>query len=162
MWLEGLLTDKARFKTKQRELTSERDRLLSAVERTDRSAEIIKNNARAVSKYVVFARARFLKCPPAQQRAIALMLTNTYLFFGRDKRIEIDIAPILQKIVSFAGSIQAIIEPKKTGSTKEKTGDLTPVFSFGGPHFEKLEPPDDLLELLSTESLVDLFPLEEL
>ena len=100
----------------------------------------MRANAIATSNYVVFARDNFMISSDKRKREIAHALGTAYLFNGKEKRLDLQIHPLLLEVVKFTREIQASCELAESGSGKEKTGDNSPVLSFGGP--KEIRTPD--------------------
>ena len=116
----------------------------------------MRANAMAASNYVVFARDNFMVCSDERKREIAHALGTQYVFFGREKRITLEVDPLLVELVKFANQLRPSLELAKTCSTKEKPGEFSPGLSYGGPETRKLELSERLLILLRTGSFPDL------
>lgn len=99
----------------------------------------MRANAMAASNYVVFARDNFMLAKDERKREIAHSLGFTYKFYGREKKIEVEVHPLLVEVVGFAKHLEKALELEITGYTKEKTGSLQPALSSGGPTCPKLE-----------------------
>ena len=155
-WIAGVMRDPVAYKAKEDKLVAERNRLVIAVERCRTDLERMRANAMAASNYIIFARDNFMVGSDERKREIAHALGTQYVFYGREKRIELEVHPLLLELVKFANLIKSSLEPTKSGSTKEKPGDFSPGLSSGGPGTRKLSIPKQLLELLRTAYFPDL------
>ena len=137
MWIQGLMKDRKLYQEKETELTTKRNELLVNANSARNELETMRANAMAASNYIVFARDNFMVADDERKREIAHALGVKYTFYGREKKIEVDIDPLLIETVKFSEEAQkslALTEiDYSTGYTKEKTGLLQPVLSFGGP-----------------------------
>jgi DNA invertase Pin-like site-specific DNA recombinase len=133
MWINGMMRDETLYKEKEVELTTERNNLVINTEKARNELEKMRANAMAASNYIVFARDNFMVASDERKREIAHALGIKYVFFGRDKKIELEINPLLIETVKFAKEIQKALELAKSGSTKEKASDFSLALSVGGP-----------------------------
>ena len=94
----------------------------------------MRANAVAAANYVVFARDHFMASSGQRKREIAHALGTRYLFFGKEKRIEVIVDPLLVDLVRYANDIKASFEPMGTGSEKQIGGSYGGASQYGGPY----------------------------
>lgn len=142
MWINGLMRDEQLYREKEVELTKERNNLVAEVEKMRNELERMRANAMAASNFVVFARDNFKIASEERKREIAHALGIRYVFYGKEKEIELEIHPLLVEIVTFAREAASSFALAESGYTKEKTGVLAPALSSGGP--QEIRTPDPL------------------
>lgn len=122
MWLEGLMTDKDRYKRMEAELQKERERLVLETARCRDELDAMWAAARHSCHFLRFARSRFLVSEAAQKREIARALATEYVLFGPERRIEIRLHPLLEEVVRFANTLERKDGLEmKVGQETEKT-----------------------------------------
>ena len=154
MWLSGLITDPARYKELESDLvTKKQEALLALAGPSDAYTQALQNLNHAVA-YLKTGHLRFLSAPPERKRPIIQGL-GSFHFFGREKRIELTIRPLLREIVDFAKETGRSLEHSKTGSQKQNRAAFEKQLCLGRTERSRLEPPPSLLRALQTESLAD-------
>ena len=156
MWIAGLMQDARLYKEKETQLIEQRNDLLLETERMRQELEHMRANAMAASNYVVFARENFKVADVARKREIAHALGIKYVFYGTEKKIDLEIKPLLVEIVKYARGLEAPFEVAKSGSCKQKEPIKIGSVRSGGPKGSLLEVPDKLWELLKMSSFPDL------
>ena len=73
-----------------------------------------------------------------------------------EKRIDVEISPLLVEIVKYANLIESSLEVTKTGSGKQKEPTFAGSVPSGGPKGRELEVPVGLWELLKGSSFPNL------
>lgn len=174
MWLQGLMTDPARYQKREGELTAQKNKLAQEAQQSRRAWEQMRQNAQRATQYVCLARSHFLVAEAARKRAIAKALGTEYLFFGREKRLQIVPDPLLVEMARLArvsptgkhgkpgrasGKTDLDVKPFEmafTGSGSTKKAAAKAAFSPGGPEetLIEMEPgeirePDEMPVLLS-------------
>jgi len=105
MWLRGLLTDEERYRAAEAKLAKEKqDLLLKAGACRDELGQM-RANAQASFGYVRYARDGFLVGDARRRREIAKALALEYVFFGRERRVEIAVKPLLVEVVRYADGV---------------------------------------------------------
>jgi len=155
-WISGIMRDPVAYKAKEDRLVAERSRLVIEVERCRTDLERMHANAVAASNYVVFARDNFLVCADIRKREIAHALGTRYVFYGKSKELALEVHPLLVEFVKFASQCRGPIELRKSGSTKENPGDISPGLSSGGPDTRFFEVPATLWNALRAGDFRDL------
>ncbi len=115
MWLRGLLTDQDRYQATEAKLAKEkRDLLLKSGACRDELGRM-RANAQASFRYLGYARDNFLVGDPKRRREIAKALAVEYVFYGREKRLEIALKPLLVEVVRYADRVgDALAQPAPT------------------------------------------------
>ena len=150
------MRDAALYQEKEAQLTQEKNALLFETERIRQELEHMRSNAIAASNYVVFARDNFMAAPDKRKREIAHALGIKYIFYGKEKEIELEIDPLLLELVRYAKALKTPLEAAKSGSDKEKKPAFAGFVPSGGPKGSLLEVPDRLWELLKMSSFPNL------
>lgn len=137
MWIKGLEKDENRYKAQRAKIIDRRDKLTIEAAKAHAELERARANAIAAGNFIKFARTEFMIALPERKREIAHALGFTYTFYGREKKLEIEVHPILVEVVKFIKANEPALELQRrrftTGSDKQKTGLLQPISSFGGP-----------------------------
>ncbi len=137
MWLRGLMRDENRYKAMEAEIMKEKNNLIVQAEKAQAELAKARANAIAAGNFIKFARTEFMIAEPERKREIAHSLSFKYLFYGHEKKLEIEVHPILTEVVKFIKENEPALELQRkrfaTGSDKQKTSLLQPVSSFGGP-----------------------------
>ncbi len=155
MWLSGLLTDEARYKTLEEEALLRKGNLTFQLDQASNDYDRqLKNLGRAV-QYLAAGKANFEVAKPERKRAIASAL-GLFKFYGREKEIKLVVRPILREVASFTTSILNLLEPPKTGSDKQKVATFKESLRFGRRDTTQLEVPESLLLALSEDLLPPL------
>lgn len=135
---------KAAHRQKEEGIRATRDKLLGEGSSCRDELERMRANAVAASNYVTFARDNFSIATDQRKREIAHALGIKYTFYGREKQIALELNPLLVETVKFMRQVETSLalteNAPATAYTKEKTGDKTPVLSFGGP--KEIRTPD--------------------
>jgi len=105
LWLRGLLTDEARYQATEAKLAKEKQELLLKAGACRDELGRMRANAGASFRYVRDARARFLVGDGRRRREIAKALAVEYVFFGRERRVEIALQPLLVEMVRYADGV---------------------------------------------------------
>jgi DNA invertase Pin-like site-specific DNA recombinase len=152
MWVSGLLTDSDRYRDMEKTALAEKQRLRLALdEQAEESERMLQNLARAVD-YIKTGPERFVKAKPERKRTIAQAL-GEFSFYGKEKRIDVEIRPILREVVSFARTLLEPLEPSQSGSrSKDKAVHLERLY-LGRTETSGLELPEPLLRALSEGNL---------
>ena len=148
MWIGGLMRDAELYQEKEAQLTQEKNALLLETERVRQELEHMRSNAMAASNYVVFARDHFMMAPAKRKREIAHALGIKYVFYGKEKEIELEIDPLLLELVRYAKALKPSFEVAKSGSDKEKKPAFAGFIPSGGAQGSLFEVSTTLLELL--------------
>lgn len=152
MWLSGLLTDRVRYQELEKKAKTERVKLELSREEGRAEAEIVLVNLANTVRYIRGCSRRFPSASPHQKRVIAQTL-GSYRFFGREKRIEVEVRPALREILSFTAANSFGLEPEISGSASAKqVASLKPLVA-GRSQPTRLELPGALLDALAHDIL---------
>lgn len=110
MWLRGLIRDESRYKALESEILETKNNLTIEVEKSQAELAKARANALAAGNYIKFARDRFMAATPSRKREIAHALGCKYLFYGIEKKIVIEVHPLLVEVVKFAKQVEASLE----------------------------------------------------
>lgn len=102
LWLRGLLTDEDRYRATEAKLAKEKQDLLLKAGACRDELGRMRANAEAGFRYLRYARNSFLVGDARRRREIAKVLAEEYVFFGREKRVEIKLKPLLVEVVRYA------------------------------------------------------------
>ena len=133
MWIKGLMRDEKLYKTKEEEITSKKNDLVVEVEKCRRELETMRANAMSSSNYVVFARDNFMVGGMERKREIAHALGVKYLFYGKEKEIDVEVHPLLLELVNFAYQLEKPLAVDEIGSDKQKEPNKVGSVPYGGP-----------------------------
>ncbi len=118
MWLRGLLTDEDRYRETEAKLAKEKQDLLMKTGACRDELGRMRANAEASIRYLRYARDRFLVGDVRRRREIAKALALEYVFFGREKRVEIALKPLLVEVVRYADGVgDALSQPLRAHSS---------------------------------------------
>ena len=160
MWLRGLMTDEARYKEMETTLQNERSKLVMAVAECQSEFEKMRANAIHCCNYIKYARAQFQVSDLARKREIAHALGIKYLFYGKEKKITVQLHPLLVEMVKFADEISLALsqegrttdfgafELQERGSESIQSDTLRDPVLDGRTERTIFEVPSTLLELL--------------
>ena len=140
MWLSGLMTDRRRYAELDERETKTLGELALAIESARAELGRMRENARRARDFAAFSKESFLLAAPERRRAIAKALGVSYLFFGREKRLEIDADPLLLEFACFAHSVWPPLEPRRRRSKNRKQAPREETLVSGGPPANVLEP----------------------
>jgi site-specific DNA recombinase len=105
MWLRGLLTDEVRYRAMEVELNGKKNSLLLETAKLRQELETMRGNAVAACHYLKFARDCFQVADVVKKREIAHALCLGYKLYGKEKRLEAEVHPLLPEVVRFARNI---------------------------------------------------------
>lgn len=169
MWLRELLTDAERYRTREKQLEEERNKLMQEAVVCQSEFEKMRTNAYNARSFLRHGRDQFLVADTARKREIAHALGAEYRLFGREKTLTIQVHPLLVEFVHFANEIGDQLSYQKrdtfigsfehviTRSQSQQNAHFqTPV--LGGRTEEAVfEPPESLLSALRKHLFPDLF-----
>jgi len=171
MWLRGMLTDEARYQAMEAKLLQEKQSLLLKAGACRDELERMRANTQASFSYLRYARDHFLVGDARRKREIAHALAVEYVFYGREKRLEIALKPLLTEVVQYAEEVaiarenaafsiistkkdakkalkQPVFEPQVFGSGSSKLSEKSVPVLFGRNNETEVEPSIILLDLL--------------
>jgi site-specific DNA recombinase len=105
MWLRGLLTDEVRYRSMEAELNAKKNNLLLETAKLRQELETMRGNAVAACHYLKFAQGCFQVSDAVKKREIAHALCLGYKLYGKEKRLEAEVHPLLREVVRFARDI---------------------------------------------------------
>ena len=111
MWLRGLMTDEGRYQAMEAKLAKEKQDLLLKAGACRDELGRMRANAEAGFRYLRSARNSFLVGDVRRRREIAKVLADEYVFFGREKRVEITLKPLLAEVVRYAERVGDALSP---------------------------------------------------
>lgn len=109
MWISGMMRDEKMYKDKEATLVKQRNDLLTKGKDCRDELDKMRANAMAASNYSVFARDNFMLAKDERKREIAHSLGFTYKLYGREKKIEVEVHPLLMEVVSFAKQLDKVL-----------------------------------------------------
>ena len=105
MWLRGLLTDEARYQAMEADIAKQKRKLLLKIGACRDEMEQMRANAQASFQYLQYAKENFLAGDPKRKREIAKALAVEYMFYGREKKIDIALKPLLVEVVRYVDEV---------------------------------------------------------
>ena len=132
MWISGMMSDEATYKTKENELTTQRDALVTEVEKCRSELDRMRANAIGSANYVSYAKQNFLTADDKHKREIAHALGTNYVFYGKEKKIALEIHPLLEELVKYTKEMAKGLEPALTGCVNKKEPGLNGSLLYGG------------------------------
>lgn len=153
MWLDGLITDRAKFAELEKRETAKKNEIAARIRRATTETDRINKNLERSAAFLTKAQSEFKVADDNRIKELSLALADGYLFDGRQKTIEIKVAPLLTEMVKFARKLGRI-EPPNTGSGTQKEPTLVGSVPFGGTKGQPIEPGAPLVDTLRGE----LFP----
>jgi len=156
MWLDGIVTDRARFRElEERELLRKAE-IVKEIERIRTESERITLNLKRSEEFLSRAREEFHDTKDWRVKEIARALATDYQFDGRQKKIDIEVHPILSHMVSYVRKIERL-EPTNAGSQSMKKPTSEKLVFSGGRERCELEPDATLLNALKAELFPDMW-----
>lgn len=162
MWLSGLMTDPARYKKREKELNAERIAIVQETERSRDEMEHCRQNARRATQYACYAHNDFMIGDMRKKREIAHAVGLEYLFYGRERRMEVKVRRLLEEVVKFAQQKIASFEVTNSGFGSRKSGTFLTLCSTGRTSEAVLELPESLLSALREPLLPDVLVSSDL
>ena len=101
--------------------------------------ERIRANAIAATDYVTFARDNFGASNDVQKLEIAHALGVKYVFYGRGKKIALELHSLMIETVKFVKELQSVLRLSEVPSTSKVADDYTAVLFDGGAPSSGLE-----------------------
>jgi site-specific DNA recombinase len=161
MYLSGLLESEERYSQHLITLKAEREKWTIRSAGTRLTLEEAKESVHNTARFVVRAAQEFNLGNDAAQRETASALATEYRFYGREKRIELVLNPLLDGFVTFARALprmasrqlslpvvrtgafseMGLFELSKNGSRNMKNAPLREAFFTGGPAEQEVDTP---------------------
>lgn len=139
MWLSGLVTDPKRYKELEKDLLCKQGSAVLDQQDCDDHFEALSRNLDRAIEFLKTGFQRFAFASPERQGPIVKAL-GSFVFFGREKKIEVEVRPILRELVSFAKEVANSLEGACNGSQSKNKTAFEQQFCFGGPEPSGLEP----------------------
>ncbi|MBA2677879.1 MAG: hypothetical protein H0U76_05730 [Ktedonobacteraceae bacterium] len=117
-----MLTDEARYQAMEAKLLQEKQSLLLKAGACRDGLERMRANTQASFSYLRYARDHFLVGDAKRKREIAHALAVEYVFYGREKRLEIALKPLLTEVVQYAEEVAIAQENAASASISTKKG----------------------------------------
>lgn len=140
MWVSGLLTDRARYRELQLKERNAISTASFALERARNEASLMRTNAERASRFLANAREAFASNQFTSKRAIIAALATRLTFYGIEKRIDIDVHPLLSQMVRHATSLKPPFEPPVSGFRSTIKPPLAKAVLSGRPNSDGIEP----------------------
>ncbi|MBS1714914.1 MAG: recombinase family protein [Armatimonadetes bacterium] len=152
MWLSGLLTDEERYRGLESQLSAERLEIQMAMNGKVVNEGMMTQNLDASVRLIRLAGNWLGNSDAALKKQVAHEC-GRLLFFGVEKRVELEVRPLLKDIVSFIEDQRGSFEPPEMGSQSNKKAALQRQVCFGGPKHSGVEVPQSLLDLLASDRI---------
>lgn len=151
MWISGLLSDPERFKKLELGLQRESEKI--QVELSSGLSQDATLRQRLARLEGFYEDLESLPDEPCEQKRSILRALGLITFFGHDKRIELNLRPVLREFVQFASQFRPVIEPPERGSGKQNRAAVERSLCFGGGKQDGIEVPDSLVAALMEDPL---------
>lgn len=155
MWLDGVLTDAARYHELEAKELRAQSEISLGLELAKREREISEMNLSRSVGFLKTARKALEEAGPERKKEICRALATDYIFDGRAKTITIKIHPLLRSLVSFTRH-RVGLEPRVAGSESKRKLPLTEAVFVGGESAPGIVSLAHLQALLREEIFPDL------
>lgn len=119
MFFKGLIESEERYLEHLAALKAERERFTVRAQGTRLTLDEARESAHNTARFILRAKKAFLTSDEKTKREIVLALASDYKFYGREKKIELTLDPLLDGMVRFA----------RTRATSSQPGVRTSSFS---------------------------------
>lgn len=148
MFFKGLLESEERYLEHLAALKAERERFTVRAEGTRLTLDEARESAHNTARFILRAKKAFLDSDEKTKREIVMALATGYKFYGREKKIELTLDPLLDGMVRFARtratsaqpvvrtsgfSENGLFEVAETSSETKKNAPAREAFFSGGP-----------------------------
>ncbi|MBS1722971.1 MAG: recombinase family protein [Armatimonadetes bacterium] len=152
MWVSGLLSDQARYKSLEATLLSEKEHLTLAVAEDSSSFERAEYNV-AAAEFLLRCPKEHLSKAPAQVKRSVANCYGEFIFYGADKRIQFLPHPCLREIVTVLKKKSGSLEPPESSSRSQKQAVFRERLAFGGRNTSGIELTEPFFLALTSEDL---------
>lgn len=119
MWLDGLVTDQARYREREeRELARKREITL-ANDRIGSEADRMRTNLERGTKFLAAARSEMAVAGDRRKKEICRALATDYRSDGTQKTVKIEVHSLQREMVTYAREMDRL-EPRITASQSKK------------------------------------------
>lgn len=106
MYLDGMIDSEADYQEHVKSLKKEKEKAQFLAITSDQSYEEASQSAENAARFLLNACKRFTEGSLEEKREIIGALATGYRFFGREKRLEIDLDPVLACFVGYTDSLR--------------------------------------------------------
>ena len=106
MYMDGMIDDEEEYNQHMKALKREKEQAQILATTSDLSIEEAGQSAENAARFIHHARKGFLEGTVDMKREIVGALATGYKFYGREKRLEIDLNPLLAALVRYTHSIE--------------------------------------------------------
>lgn len=139
MWIGGLLADAARYQELVKIEVEKKNAILLERSRSKTQLDHMRANVLAVQDYLIWSLKAFDQKTPDVKKQIVSALGDI-TFFGREKRLEFKIRPVLDEVVRFSRGIGGRLALMDIGSGSTKEPAVLRSVLYGGPDSSMIEP----------------------
>lgn len=160
MWLTGLLDDPERYREMEARLLERKSAARLARDESNDQIGLAQDNLDRAVEYLKTGYRRFALARPEEKGEIVRAL-GSFKFFGREKKIEAGIRPVLREFTVLVKEIGNRLEPSEIGLQKQNRVVREGQLCLGRPRSNGLEPvPDALIVALREDVMPRLGSLD--